>query len=477
MAIDISLLIPARRSGHSLKTTVEAAHRFFTQNQKNTEASFEIILIPNATTKEMNDDSTLTIANDLCRRFSEVKISLHSGPVGKGAALKTGFLACSGKMIFFTDADLPYDLEFFTHAIQKLNSGYELVTGNRRLSKSSFQVPVELLPLAYKRHRLGLWFNSIVRLLLHIPTTDTQAGIKAMTRDLAHKAFSLQQCSFFFFDLELFLTALRNGYTHCELPVTLYLNSEKSTVRVFKESLSAAYWLAKITWNNSKNYYGERPTHPPSLLSYYKNTDFFTRIFLFLRWHLTPYIKMAEKIPEKGRILDMGCGHGLFSLLLAKHSKERQITGIDHDEQRIQFAKHALKHTPVLNQVHFQKSNFQIPSQASPYQGIALIDVMHYFPYEEQRSLLKETFKNLENTGRLILREVDSKKGIISSWNKVYEKLATRLGFTQSQEVQLFFRNRYEWETLLREIGYFVRSEPCSHFLFSDVLFICEKPL
>jgi dolichyl-phosphate beta-glucosyltransferase len=185
----------------------------------------------------------------------------HLDLPGKGAALRTGLKEARGRWIFFTDADLPYDLEFFTRASMKLTSGFGLVTGNRRMPMSYFDVPVELLPLAYKRHRLGLAFNRLARLFFPITTTDTQAGIKAMSRELARDAFSTLECPGFFFDLELFLVAHARNYPQAELPVTLYLNSEKSTVRVLREGLLAAFWLTRIAQKYWRGDYGRRTMH------------------------------------------------------------------------------------------------------------------------------------------------------------------------------------------------------------------------
>ena len=159
------------------------------------------------------------------------------------------------KWIFLTDADLPYDLTFFDEAAIKLREGFDLVTGNRRLPSSHFCLPVNLLPLVYQRHRLGLAFNRLVRLLFPITTTDTQAGIKALSRRLAVKTFERQSCPGFLYDLEIFLTAHGQGYRQTHIPVTLYLNSEKSTVRILRECVLVANWLTRILWRNKMGAY------------------------------------------------------------------------------------------------------------------------------------------------------------------------------------------------------------------------------
>ena len=245
--IQVSLLIPAQKATDFLEETVSTCYQFL---KKNFQDSFEIILIPNIkepTRLNPKKDLTIEKAFEIQEKFSHIKVVIHTSPRGKGAALRTGFTASQGQWIFFTDSDLPYDLKFFEQASVKLKEGFDLVSGNRRLPSSSFDIPAELLNLAHKRHQLGLLFNRFVRLLMPIQTTDTQAGIKAMSRRFAFETFSHQTCPGFFFDIEFFLTTQNSDFQQTEVPVDLKLKSEKSTVRIIRESVLAAFWLAKIT--------------------------------------------------------------------------------------------------------------------------------------------------------------------------------------------------------------------------------------
>src|SRR5262249_47612295 len=161
------------------------------------------------------------------------------------------------------------------------------------------------------------------------------AGIKGMSRELALEGFSRQRCPGFFFDLEFFLVAGFFGYPWKELPVILHLNSEKSTVRVFRESILAIFWLLSIHLAKRRCVYGHERAWEKGIPSRYPARGLKTRAFLLARWALTPYSRMAEALPPSGDILDLGCGHGLLALSAALGSPHREILGIDHDDERI----------------------------------------------------------------------------------------------------------------------------------------------
>ena len=248
----VSLLIPAKGAASWLNGTVEVADRFLREHFGQ---SYEILLV---VTPSSVEDRSLQLAADLESRFPQVRRILHTGVIGKGAALRSGFAAARGEWIFFVDADLPYDLDFFERACTELRAGADFVTGNRRMLVSEFDIPVHLLRIAYRRHRLGLLFNRVTRLLFPIRTSDTQAGIKCMSARMAEAAFARQSCPGFLFDLEFFLTALRLGFRVSELPVTLHLHSEKSTVRLARDLVLSIFWLLRIRLQDQRGLYGER---------------------------------------------------------------------------------------------------------------------------------------------------------------------------------------------------------------------------
>lgn len=249
--MDVSVVIPAANCSHSIERTVSVLRDYL----KAQPFSFEIVLVPNGIPSE-ETTRTKNACVHLEKEFTEVKLYELLGPPGKGRAIASAIEKTSGKTIYYTDADLPFDLKFIEEAEVKLKAGAGLVTGNRRLPESRFIVPPSLMGLAYRRHKLGMLFNAVMRFLFRLPVTDSQAGFKGMRRDLALAAFPKMICDGFLFDIELLLVAARSGYRIEQLPLTFRLSTEKSTVRIFRETFLSLYWFWRIKLNDLKGAYG-----------------------------------------------------------------------------------------------------------------------------------------------------------------------------------------------------------------------------
>lgn len=245
----VSILVPAHQSAELLERNVPRLVSFFSRHYRH---RYEVILIPNPV---LEDEKTLRAAQGLARRYPRVRVCVTAVRPGKGLALKEGFGMARGRWIFTTDADLPFDLSFFLEAERMLRLGFHLVTGNRRLPYSRFRVPTRVLHMVYQRALMGMFFNLAVRLLFPIRTTDTQAGIKAMTWETAREIFRRQVCPRYSYDIEMFLTARGTGRRIAELPVVLNLPDEKSTVRILRSAVFASYWISRIFLNHLQGHY------------------------------------------------------------------------------------------------------------------------------------------------------------------------------------------------------------------------------
>jgi uncharacterized protein len=205
-----------------------------------------------------------------------------------------------------------------------------------------------------------------------------------------------------------------------------------------------------------------------------------TRFVIKLRSRLTPYQSMAAAFPNSGRIVDLGCGWGLLSFALCNGSPDREIVGVDHDPGRIGLAARAARKFPSACHLSFQSDDVVKFLEAVPTQslaGIAMIDLLHYFDRSTQRSLIVNAFRVLGRGGVLLVRDIDSADGLRATLNKLYERIATRIGFTMTSRQPLFFDSRAGWIRQLHDAGFDVSSLRSGPVFFADVLFVARRIL
>jgi len=237
--MDASFLIPV-----ALQSTTEIDEAF-TQNYLATLlqlaskefASFEILVMPYGN-RASRYHPIWQLLEDAAQKDSCIHFLPPAPQEGYGATLRELFLESRGKLIFSSPIDQPCDFEFFRQARVQLSAGFDLIRGNRRHPDTRFVTSVEHLAVVYGRHRLGLWFNRIVRFFVPVGTNDTQSGIFGMNREVALESFLLMSSRDFLALIELSLVAAAHPFKALDLPVKLILSREKTLARMGREALS-----------------------------------------------------------------------------------------------------------------------------------------------------------------------------------------------------------------------------------------------
>ena len=150
---------------------------------------------------------------------------------GKGAAVRAGVLAASGRTIAFTDADLSYPPAQIASMLGAVEDGWDVVVGNRHHADTTTVVGPSVL-----RSLGGRLINAATRVVLAGGHQDTQGGLKAFRGDLAKILFEHLRTDGFAFDVEVLFLAEQAGLSIHEVPVTVE-NSERSTVHVARDAV------------------------------------------------------------------------------------------------------------------------------------------------------------------------------------------------------------------------------------------------
>jgi 1-acyl-sn-glycerol-3-phosphate acyltransferase len=158
------------------------------------------------------------------------------------------------------------------------------------------------------------------------------------------------------------------------------------------------------------------------------------------------YTTFHELVPRKGTVLDIGCGYGFMSYMLAFTSEGRMITGIDWDKDKIETARHCFSKTDHINFVHANVMEFEFEH----YDAIILADILHYLQPGEQRLIIEKCICQLNEGGIVIIREGDKEAASRHKRTRLSEFFSTKiLNFNKTKESGLSFLSG----SLIKEIA------------------------
>lgn len=178
--------------------------------------------------------------------------------------------------------------------------------------------------------------------------------------------------------------------------------------------------------------------------------SFKDRLFIRLRHLILPFKLIEKYIPKKGKIIDIGCGHGAFSLYMALKQKTRKIIGLDFNKKRIESANLAAK---KIKNAEFYSKDFRENPTITKTDAIILIDLLHHVPYETQEELLKDCYKKIKKGGQLIIKDIADKPRWKYYHNYVHDRLLS------GQKV-LYFISPKKILNLLEKTGFKVKIKP-----------------
>jgi 2-polyprenyl-3-methyl-5-hydroxy-6-metoxy-1,4-benzoquinol methylase len=146
------------------------------------------------------------------------------------------------------------------------------------------------------------------------------------------------------------------------------------------------------------------------------------RLHVWVRWLTCPFPPVAEVLPTEGRVLEVGCGHGLFSGYLARRAPGLRVLGVDIDAGKIAVARTSEEPGRLGFAVGTSGS---VPD--GPWDGIVLVDVLYLLDEAAQRALLSACAAVLAPGGVLVVKDMATRPRWKARWNAMQEVLAVRI--------------------------------------------------
>ncbi len=219
--IRLSVVIPAYGEADRIAGTIDALREGLREGLSDLDGDYELVVVDDGST-----DATAAVA----RQAGADLVLEQPENRGKGAAVRVGMLAASGRVRVFLDADLAYGPPEILAIVEQVEAGWDVVVGDRR------HVATRTLVQAGRLREIGGRFvNAATQMLLLGQYQDTQCGVKGFRGDVAVMIFAKARVDGFAFDIEVLHLVERYRLTLTEIPVSV-TNSARSTVHIFRDT-------------------------------------------------------------------------------------------------------------------------------------------------------------------------------------------------------------------------------------------------
>jgi len=155
-------------------------------------------------------------------------------------------------------------------------------------------------------------------------------------------------------------------------------------------------------------------------------------------------------LTDEGRILDVGCGFGLFAAYFGQTQPRRRVVGVDPDARRIDLARHVAA-SLGLAQHSFTVGDVRSAAIEGLFDAAYVLDVMHHIPADDQRAVLARLRDALVPGGTLIIKDITTEPRFGLWFTEILDRAMVGL------REPLAYRHHRAWGELLVELGFKVR--------------------
>lgn len=147
------------------------------------------------------------------------------------------------------------------------------------------------------------------------------------------------------------------------------------------------------------------------------------------RYVISPIDQLLLISESYTKICDIGCGNGLFLLLVAKILHKDVLYGLDIDSRAIETASMIIhknveeKHTILLECY----DGYSIPTKISDYDCIFLNDVLHHIPRDRQQAYLTSLCSKMTSGTALVIKDIE-KNHLFVWFNRIHDFILSHSG-------------------------------------------------
>jgi cyclopropane fatty-acyl-phospholipid synthase-like methyltransferase len=194
-----------------------------------------------------------------------------------------------------------------------------------------------------------------------------------------------------------------------------------------------------------------------------------TRAFLLARMAVAPIGPMGPELRAlSGRVLSLGCGHGVVDRYVAEINPAVRIDGVDLDAGRVREAAASQDRSP---RVRVALADVTMLDAAQEYDAALAIDVLHHVPAASHAAVAEAIHRILRPGGSWIVKEMATEPRRQYLWNRLHDRIV-------SGSAPIYCRSPEEMTQLLDRAGFVVEKVQRLRRLrlYPQYLVVARKP-
>ncbi len=231
-AANLSVILPTYRERDNLAVLIPQIEQEFVGNL------LEIVIVDDG-----SHDGTVELVEELNKPHNNIRIIVRPALLGIGSALRLGYNEAVGTYILSSDADLSFSVSDMRALYEKIQTGFDLVTGYRH-GGGAYERTTRAVVIKYWVSNLG---NKMVRAVSGVKIRDFSANFRVIRRTAWEEIKTRENTNAILF--EMIVKAYRKKMRITEIPVTF---SERrfgsSKLKLWKEAPKFLVKLVKYSF-------------------------------------------------------------------------------------------------------------------------------------------------------------------------------------------------------------------------------------
>ena len=140
---------------------------------------------------------------------------------------------------------------------------------------------------------------------------------------------------------------------------------------------------------------------------------------------ICPFEPLVDAVPADARVLDVGCGAGLFLALLAAEERIQGSVGFDASTPAIAAARHAEPRLPP-GTAEYRHLRVEDAWPEGLFDVVSMIDVMHHIDPGAQHDVFVEAVAHVRPGGVMLYKDMGTRPRWMALANRLHDLVLAR---------------------------------------------------